>query len=51
VTDKQDEQIYPENIPSFSKSWYKKKDYLIDVKEIEKSNGLEIGEDGTVKEN
>jgi hypothetical protein len=34
---------YPENVPSFSKSWY------MDSKEMERHRGLEIGEDGTVK--
>lgn len=35
---------YPETVPSFSKSWY------MDAKEMERHRGLEIGEDGTVKE-
>lgn len=40
-----EEQIkYPETVPSFSKSWY------MDAKEMERHRGLEIGEDGTVKE-
>ena len=35
---------YPKTVPSFSKSWY------IDAREMERHRGLEIGEDGTVKD-
>ena len=41
---RQDEQSHPETVPSFSKSWY------MDAKEMERHRGLEIGEDGTVKD-
>lgn len=54
---------YPESVPSFSKQWYKE-DYpngpitdgdkklkeMLDVAEIERHRGLEIGPDGTVKD-
>ncbi len=40
----QDKQSYSETVPSFSKSWY------MDAKEMERHRGLEIGEDGTVKD-
>tara|TARA_R100000808_G_scaffold24743_1_gene57980 strand:+ start:144 stop:446 length:303 start_codon:yes stop_codon:yes gene_type:complete len=35
---------YPETVPSFSKHWY------ADVRDVERHRGLEIGEDGTVKD-
>ena len=41
---RQDEQTHSETVPSFSKTWY------TDVREMERHRGLEIGEEGTVKD-